>query len=406
MPRVRLKQRPRRYRPRFRFWAWSAGILGVGALAFTLPQLVQVHPISIAPRAREDVRLPKDPEKWSTQAGSCEMKAAQGPVLFVKGQNIERPIASTTKIMTAYLTLTNPAMPLNKRVTINRQETVNDRLGLLKDDSEVPLRTGMVVTVHDLLWALMLPSADDAAWTLARAQTDNHPTQFVAAMNREAKLLQMNRTHYTDPDGVSHEGYSTARDLIKLTTVAMKNATFRQLVKTKTQRTPFGELTNLNQMLWQYPGTIGVKTGWTPWAGSCLVFAATKRLHGQPLTIYGVVLGEPSFNPMFADTAQLMNTAFHVPWTPLFPAKVPVATALVTTSFGKRIESFSLTQALGAYDTGEQAHLQFRWKNLGDHWSKGQTVGYGRVVAQGWAPSAWVPIQADQSYRMPWWSHL
>lgn len=383
----------------------GAGVAVVaGALA--LPRMAVVHPLALAPQAQRSFRLAPDPRKWSTLAGSSEIQVAGGPVLFAKGQNIERPIASTTKIMTAYLTLTNPSMPLGKHVAITTAEVLNDRDGILKSDSEVPLKVGQVVTVHDLLWALMLPSADDAAWALSRVASGDHPHRFIAEMNRKARELHMNRTHYTDPDGVSHQAYSTAKDLMKLTGVAMKLPIFRDIVRTKTVMSPFGTLTNLNQMLWQYPGTIGVKTGWTPWAGSCLVFGATRTLHGSPLTVYGVVLGEPSFNPMFQDTAQLMNTAFRVPWTALLPVRSPVATVAVSGLFGSKTYQFSAARPLGAYEAGESARLRCRWDISRSAWRKGQVVGYCRVDASGWPQSPWVPVTADQSYRMPLWGRL
>jgi D-alanyl-D-alanine carboxypeptidase (penicillin-binding protein 5/6) len=297
-------------------------------------------------------------------------------------------------------------MKLRNPVTFTGPETLNVGNGLLTSASVVPLKTGQVVTVRDLLYALLLPSADDSAWVLANAATGGHSATFIAEMNQAAQRLQMRHTHYVDPDGVSRYSESSARDLIKLTDVAMKIPEFRALVGTKTEMTPFGKLTNLNQLLWQYPGAIGVKTGWTPWAGSCLVFGATRTVGGHPLTVYGVVLGEPSFNPMFGDTARLLQTAFSLRWHVLIPAHMVVASAQLDTVFGPRTYGFETSRSLGAYADAQGAHLQFRWTYHHDGWQKGAAVGQVRVLANGFAPAPWVNVLAQESFHQPWWGGL
>ncbi len=388
---------------------WVTVLIAVlmgGGMIVLAPRLEQIKQITPSLQVPKIYHLPDVPSPWHTVAGSCEIQVAGGPVLFEKNAQEERPIASTTKIMTAYLTLENKMMPLTRNITITAQEVLNDRQGLLKADSEVPLSRGQIVSVQDLLWALMLPSADDAAWVLARAATDNHPERFIAAMNEQARRFHMNHTHYVDPDGVNHEGYSTAADLMILTQHVMKNPEFRRLVRTKTHKTAFGVLTNLNQLLWTYPGAIGVKTGWTPWAGSCLVFGATRREHGSPLTVYGVVLGEPAFNPMFHDTAQLLNTAFHTAWSPLIHAGQTVVVLNIHRILTTTTLDLYTSQPLGAFDVGEDATLQYRLKKLGSSWHAGQVLGYVRIEAQRWPKSSWVPLKARSSYVMPWWAHL
>lgn len=127
-------------------------------------------------------------------------------------------------------------LPLGQVVTISAQDVSNYQHGLRKDDSEVPLRLGQKVTVKELLWALLLPSADDAAWALARV-TSGHASSFVDSMNRQAVRLGMRHTHYLDPDGVNFHAYSSAADLLKLCTVALQNPAFRELVGTRIQST-------------------------------------------------------------------------------------------------------------------------------------------------------------------------
>lgn len=388
-------------------WRWTrlVYLLGIGFLGWGLAQrlhwtLDALHVQAITRRLTPPVW------HWHTTAGSAEVAFADGPPIFQHAATLPRPIASTTKMMTAYLVLHDPAMKLSRRVTITPSEVLNDRQGLLKDDSEVPLKAGQVVTVQDLLWALMLPSADDAAWVLARVQGNGNPRLFIDAMNRAAARLGMHHTHYVDPDGVNRLGYSTAKDLMKLIRVDMTNREFRRLVSTKRVSTPgFGPLTNLNLLLWQYPGAIGIKTGWTPYAGSCLAFAARRRLGSQTVTLYGVVLGEPSFGPMFLDVENLLNTGFQTPWTTIVPSGTIVARRAAKGPGAPRWLTFRTSAALGAVDTGGTVEIQYRWKAL-TTWQRNQVVGWARVHEEGWQPGAWIPIRANQTYHPPWWARI
>ena len=392
----------RRANPRKLLRTMILAVLVLGAV-IVLPRCLAWHLSEQRLVIPSSVSLPKAALPFVTEAGSAQVEVSGGPVLYAHNPNIERPIASTTKIMTAYLVLHTRSMPLQGVVTITPVEVNNDRRGILKSDSEVPLAVGQRVTVEDLLWALMLPSADDSAWVLARTMSGN-PNTFVALMNRTAQELGMRRTHYVDPDGVNHQGYSTARDLLKLTTVAMKNAEFRHLVGTAQHTTAsFGTLLNLNQLLGHYPGAIGVKTGWTPWAGSCLVFADQRELHHRSVTLYGVVLGEPSFNPMFSDVRRLLNTAFSLPYQPLATARSVVARQTVGGFGAPKVLTFSVKSSLGAFATGGHADIQWQWFSK-TSWTKGEVVGRCRVTQTGWqSDGPWVSIVADQSYKVPWW---
>lgn len=345
---------------------------------------------------------------WDTSAKSIALMAVGGPWLYRRNAEVERPIASVTKTMTAYLVLTHPAVyPLNRVITITPSEVVNDRRGLLKADSEVPLRVGQKVTVRDLLYALMLPSADDGAWTLA----DNYPggsRAFIQAMNQKAQVLGMNHTHFVDPDGVNHLGYSTAADLMKLLQRDMALKEFRTLVTSKTANTRFGRLVNLNQLLWTYPGTIGIKTGWTPWAGSCLAFAATRKFDGHPLTIEGVVLGEPSFGPMFQDVTNLLNTGFDsVRYQTVLPRGATIATVAMKTGWLERPRQVRLVlkRALGVFATRARAKIMVRWTGPERGYHAGERVGTVYVQEAGWRTAS-AAVIAESTLTVPWWKRL
>ncbi len=389
----------------------KSGILSVLGLAAVCVASIGLHnrvgrPVVVTPTVR--ALRPAAPA-WHTLAGSAALGVLGGPYLWGYRAGVERPIASVTKTMTADIVLTHPhRYPWKRTIAITPAEVLNDRRGLLKADSEVPLRSGQHVTVGDLLEALMLPSADDSAWVLA----DNYPggsSAFIAAMNQRARELGMQHTHYVDPDGVNHRGYSTASDLMKLMTADMKIPAFRQLVRTKTADTAFGQITNLNQLLWTYRGAIGIKTGWTPWAGSCLAFAATRRIGGRMMTLQGVVLGEPSFGPMFQDVTQLLNTGFQsLRYQVLLPKGGVVAEAEVAGGFlaGSDREKFVVSRPLGAFATAPRAHLALRWMPLrASGYRAGEVVGYAGYREAGWQ-TAWVPVVATRTISVSWLNRI
>lgn len=379
-------------------------VAAAGALTGVHTQLSPPHT-----EAASHYALKPSQPAWHTAAGSAVLGVLGGPRLWTYRALVERPIASVTKTMTANLVLTHPTIyPLNRPITITRAEVLNDRRGILKDDSEVPLAVGQKVHVQDLLWALMLPSADDSAWVLA----DNYPggkTAFIGAMNQRARQLGMAHTHYVDPDGVNHRGYSTANDLMRLLSSDMAISEFRHLVRTKTAKTAFGTLTNLNQLLWTYPGAAGIKTGWTPWAGSCLAFAATRRVQGDRLTLMGVVLGEPSFGPMFQDVAQLLNSGFaEAHWEQVLPTGTPVGSVKEMRGWlrGSVAIPLVLSRPLGTFTDARQARLEVRWNRAAVHgYAAGTVVGQARLLVPG-VSSAWVPVVVRHAVTVRWWERL
>lgn len=228
-----------------------------------------------------------------------------GQILESAHADDRRPIASLTKIMTALLTLENGN--LHEKVTVSREATrTSGTPGL----STLPLVLGERRTVTELLQALLIQSANDAAVALAE-HGDGSARRFVDHMNTRARELGMRDTKFASPNGLNDAGYSTATDLLTLTRVVMQDATFRDLVTTRFATIPAAKpgmaprhIQNRDILLWLYPGAIGVKTGFTSKAGYCIVSAATH----QGRTLIAVVLGEHT--PTFDDAASLLNHGF------------------------------------------------------------------------------------------------
>lgn len=196
------------------------------------------------------------------------MDGDTGQVLYEKNPDESSLIASTTKIMTALVTLEQT----------NLQDVVKvpqEAVGI--EGSSMYLRAGEALTVEDLLHGLMLSSGNDAAVALAVSVSGNVET-FVGLMNQKALALGLRHTHFANPNGLdSPENYSTARELALLAAEAMKNEDFRRIVSTKSYHCEGHDLTNHNKLLWKYDGALGVKTGFTKKAGRILVGAAEQK---------------------------------------------------------------------------------------------------------------------------------
>ncbi|SPF01672.1 D-alanyl-D-alanine carboxypeptidase family protein [Streptomyces sp. MA5143a] len=257
-----------------------------------------------------------------TAAGGYVMNSGTGKSLYTKAADTKRSTGSTTKIMTALVVLSQSNLNLDSKVTV--QKAYSDYIVANNYASNAKLIVGDKVSVRQLLYGLMLPSGCDAAYALA----DKYGTgstrsarvkSFISKMNSKAKSLGLTNTHFDSFDGIGHgANYSTPRDLTKLARAAMKNSTFKSVVKTKsyTAKTitksgatrTMAPWTNTNPLLGTYSGTIGVKTGSGPEAKYCLVFAATRN--GK--TIIGTVLASSTIDNRAVDAKKLLNYGFAV----------------------------------------------------------------------------------------------
>lgn len=244
-----------------------------------------------------------------------------GMVLYSKNADQKRYPASTTKIMTALLTLENVSN-LDETVTSEAVDFEN----VTADSSNAGILLGEQVTVRDLLYALMLPSANEAAFMLAR-HVGGSWEQFVDMMNDRAAELGCTGTHFCNPCGLHEDDhYTTAHDLYLIAKEAMTDVTFRDIVSTVQHRMA---KTNLheeriiyttNQLIfssfqpWSYANCLGIKTGHTSQAGNCFVGYAE---YGDA-KLFSVVLGcsdsskeYPSVAASFTDTKKLCQWGFE-----------------------------------------------------------------------------------------------
>lgn len=232
--------------------------------------------------------------------GAVLVEAQSGQVVFGKNINAKMPMASTTKIMTALVVLENAS--LDDIVTIEPYMT-----GI--EGSSIYLHPGEKLTIEELLYALMLESANDASVALAYSVAGSIEG-FADMMNEKAKELGLECTHFTNPHGLdSDEHYTTPYELAVIALKAMEKPKFLEIVSTAKKTIPLnnGEgtrvLINHNRLLRSYDGTIGIKTGYTKKCGRCLVSCAKR----SGVMLICVTLNDPND---WHDHAALLDYGF------------------------------------------------------------------------------------------------
>jgi len=239
------------------------------------------------------------PPKVPGAKAAIVIDGRDGSVMFAKRAGARRQIASTTKLMTALLTLERARPSQVFSGSDYRPAPVESQIGL---------RPGERMRVADLFEALMLESANDAAETLAEGIAGSR-ARFVAAMNERARQLGLDDTSYANPIGLDDPlNYSSARDLAALAFDLMQRPRFARVVDTPAARLESGArprvVENRNSLISAYPWVDGVKTGHTTQAGYVLVGAARGRNGGR---VISVVMGEPSEPARDAETLTLLR---------------------------------------------------------------------------------------------------
>lgn len=219
----------------------------------------------------EAINQAKDEPKLNSRIAVAYDRRS-GEIIWGKDENKRTAMASTTKIMTAIVTLEN--CDLTQTVTISPKSagTGGSRLGLKTDDK---------ITMNDLLYGLMLESGNDAAVAIAE-NVGGSVEGFAELMNEKARELKLENTHYVTPHGLDDpEHYTTAVELAKLTDYALENRTFAKIVNTKNYTITINgypkAISNTNELLGYLEGVNGVKTGFTNNAGRCLVTSINRN---------------------------------------------------------------------------------------------------------------------------------
>lgn len=229
------------------------------------------------------------------------MDAATGRILHAIAARHRWPPASTTKILTAIIAI--------ERLPAGAAVTVSARAAAQRQGAFAGLVAGERWQVGDLVLAMMLRSANDAAAAVAEAVSGTSE-RFAEEMNTRAQQLGARESRFVSPHGFNGPGhYSTAHDLALIARHALRNPGFAALVRTETWEMhrigrPPERMVNTNRLLGRYPGADGVKTGWTAASGPSLVASATRD--GRQMIV--VVLNS---REVFGDAERLLDLGFR-----------------------------------------------------------------------------------------------
>ena len=252
----------------------------------------------------DNVKLSGIPKPEISAKSALVVDITTNDIIYAKNPKVQQSVASTVKILTALVSLET----LKPTDVI----TVSDRAAKTGEDF-MGLAAGEKLTLEDLLYGLLLPSGNDAAEAIAEGAAGTS-SQFIELMNKKAQILGAVNSKFVNPSGLEGNGahYSTAEDLAIISKYAWDNfSLFRQIVGTKYYEIPYSPehkyfyLENQTNLLGTYPGVRGIKPGFTPQAGLCLVTLADNGGH----QILGIVLGSADRR---GDMEKLLNYSFAV----------------------------------------------------------------------------------------------
>jgi serine-type D-Ala-D-Ala carboxypeptidase (penicillin-binding protein 5/6) len=292
------------------------------------------------------------------------------------------PIASLTKMMTAYVALKRFPLAIGETgpcITVSEEDVTSYQEDKSEDDSAVIVESGEQLCEIDLLDGVLVHSAANYADMLAAMVTPS-PEAFVARMNETAKALGLHNTRYADDTGVSQKSVSTAVDQAKLAAILMRSPLVRSIVDQTQVDLPVAGFVNSFTPLVGEHDVVGVKSGRTTAAGGCDVMALAYRLNGRRHIVYAVVLGQRGGNVLARAGAAAFALAKSAE-TSQVDVTFQKGAVLGTIGFGTHVAPFGLAHASQVYwwDQHNAHPLHLRLRHLGDTIHRGEVVGWIEV---------------------------
>jgi D-alanyl-D-alanine carboxypeptidase (penicillin-binding protein 5/6) len=238
--------------------------------------------------AAQPVTLP-----WPT-TGQAAVAVPSIGIDVASGPEQPVPVASLTKMMTAYVVLQDHPLTLDQpgpTITVNQADVDDYNHDTVDDDANALVTLNEQLTEEQVLGGLLVHSADNYADLIARWDAGSIPA-FVAKMNADAARLGMVHSHFADASGVDPASRSTASDLLKVAAPDMANAAFASMVKMPSITLPVAGTISTYTPFLGLQGTIGVKSGFTNAAGGCDVLAVVRTVHGKPALLLAAVTGQ------------------------------------------------------------------------------------------------------------------
>lgn len=242
--------------------------------------------------------------------GQASIGAVGYGTLGSQGEQKALPTASVAKVMTALAVLKQKPLKVGEQgptITIAQADVDEYNRTIAMDGSNVPVVLGEEITQYEAMQALLLPSANNMAHTLARWAygSDENYLRFV---NNFAKSLGMENTVFDDASGYSPKTVSTSQDLVKLAVNAMDNPVIAEIAAQREADIPVaGRIYNVNMLLGRN-GIVGVKTGNTEEAGGCFMAAAVREINGKKIIAVSVIMGAPNLSAALRDSVPLVQS--------------------------------------------------------------------------------------------------
>ncbi len=265
---------------------------------------IMAKPVTFQPTNTQNVSI-----AWPS-TGQAAIGAVGYGVLGTHGEQRSLPTASVAKVMTALAVLKKKPLSLGEKgpiITITQEDVTEYARTVANDGSNVPVTLGEEITEYEALQALLLPSANNMAYTLARWAYGSDD-KYLAFVNNFTKSLGMNNTYFDDASGFSSKTKSTPEDLVKLAVNAMDNPVIAEIVAQQDAVIPVaGKIYNVNMLLGRN-GIVGLKTGNTEEAGGCFMAAAVRVIGGQKIVAVSVITGSPNLFTALKDSVPLITS--------------------------------------------------------------------------------------------------
>ena len=375
-------------------------VVAIGALQYLRP----IPPIQLVRAAPSTVTIPGRlaPLPWP-QFGEAAVAVDGVGLVGSHGGDRAEPIGSIAKVMTAVLVLKDHPLQLGApgpTVTVTATDVATYQQDLAGGQSVVPVATGEVLTELQLLEAMLIPSGNNVATLLAQWDAGSE-SAFVSKMNAEAHALGLTQTTYADASGLSPATVSDAADQTRLAEYALANPVFAQIVAMPQVTLPVAGVTyNVNADV-THGGIVGVKTGSTPQAGGCFVFAYQTTVGSRSVLVVGAVLGQGGTSVLDDALAAGVQLAHALgPQIQLFPLLSPATVVARLEPAWSTPIAVTPSQAYTALGwPGLRLHLQVASLRLSTALRASQKVG--TVMVESPAGRVSLPLEAPTPVRGP-----
>lgn len=349
----------------------------VGSLQLQRPLPLPVTSFEMDPAATIGGHIAAIP--WPAK-GQAAIAVPELGVVVASGSEHPVPIASLTKIMTAYVVLRDhPLAPgaQGPGVTIGAEDQSETTAEAAANDTTIPVQAGEVLSERQLLDGLLVHSANNLADVLARWDAGS-VAAFVSKMNTAAAELGMHDTSYVDTNGLDPQSVSTAADQLRVASAAMKIPTFAAVVAQKSVTLPLaGNVSNYVQQVGT-DGIVGVKSGFTQAAMGCLVLAAEREVEGRRVVVMAAVTGQLGADPLGAAasaTEPLLDAAAASLRVVRVIASGMRVASVVTPWSSSRVEGVTDSSRSALAWPGEVVHRSMRTARVRNRAPAGTTLG-------------------------------